>query len=146
MYDNWSSAKWDEPNNIGGYQNCVYLQWPDKKWLDGDCDDMRNTLCEMLPIPPNPTQKPETTTTTSLAPPISAAPPLPKTTATRWEATGARRLKSVVRESPPPSIPAASPKRTASTKSLNHQQTITKRTTLKWESRRDEPSLRRMPK
>ena len=51
VYDNWLDKKRDEPNNIGGYQNCVYLQWPDKQWLDGDCDDMRNVICEIMPQP-----------------------------------------------------------------------------------------------
>jgi len=44
---NWYSGKWLEPNNMGGYQNCVYMNWPDKAWLDGDCDDKRNVLCEL---------------------------------------------------------------------------------------------------
>ena len=86
MFDNWYSRKWDEPNNMGGYQNCVYLQWPDKQWLDGDCDDMRNTVCEILPTLPKPTQQPPPTTT-SLPPEITRqiTPPTPKPTY-RWDA------------------------------------------------------------
>ena len=46
-FHNWYGGKWVEPNNIGGYQNCVYMTAPDKTWLDGDCDDNRNVLCEL---------------------------------------------------------------------------------------------------
>ena len=66
LYDNWSNKKWDEPNNIGGYQNCVYLQWMDKMWLDGNCDDMRNVVCEMDGVIP--VTKP---------PPVVFVPPAP---------------------------------------------------------------------
>jgi len=46
-FHNWYAGKWMEPNNIGGYQNCVYMNWPDKQWFDGDCDDKRHVLCEL---------------------------------------------------------------------------------------------------
>ena len=78
LYNNWSDKQWDEPNNIGGYQNCVYMQWPDKMWLDGNCDDMRNVICEMVgtnPVVVLPPVVPPPTPVVVLPPVV--APPTP---------------------------------------------------------------------
>ena len=79
VYNNWSDKQWDEPNNLGGYQNCVYMQWPDKMWLDGNCDDMRNVVCEIVGngpvfVPPPPLAPPPAVAVVKQA--VAAAPPV----------------------------------------------------------------------
>ena len=74
MYNNWSNKEWDEPNNIGGYQNCVYMQWPDKMWLDGNCDTMRNVICEMIGIAPVVLPAPPVVVPPVVVPPVVTPP------------------------------------------------------------------------
>merc|ERR1719167_1615029 len=89
-YSNWSDKQWDEPNNLGGYQNCVYMQWPDKMWLDGGCDDMRNVVCEIVGngpvfVPPPPVAPPTVVVkqAVAIAPPVVV--PSPKMLKPIWK-------------------------------------------------------------